>query len=330
VAEAYEEDLLDHDVTGDLVPDPVYPGGEGMDELSTEEFEEYNDTVYGYTPYVGYPAVMFTAKPRRKDHLYNESMGFEARFDTWCNFVSYSGSESHFLAGTYSSLVANSLSFDTYGGTSGSVKPIGVGSLTVYVITTTNEVEPITFSSVFHLPQPDVPPFILMGRNRLEELGWTATAGIKALERSSTRQLIRLRSSRVATTIFTVYRSMELAAAAISHTTKVKMSAAEVHLLTGHSGDDDMKAWAAAYNVHLDGDFTSARCHPCLISNIAKTALREAHTHPEVSPVDKSTCLVMDFNVWLGAKNPGKARSGNKQLLNVIHPKTLTVMTVGT
>ena len=38
----------------------------------------------------------------------------------------------------------------------------------------------------------------------------------------------------------------------------------------------------------------------------------------------------MDFNVWLGAKNPGKARSGNKQLLNVIHPKTLTVMTGGT
>ena len=190
VAEAFDENLLDHDVAGTLVPEPVYPGGEGMDELSTEEFEEYNDTVYGYTPYVGYPAFMFTAKPRRKDHLYNESMGFEARFDTWCNFVSYSGSESHSPAGTYSSLVANSLSFDTYGGTSGSVKPIGVGSLTVYVITTTNEVEPITFSSVFHLPQPDVPPFILMGRNRLKELGWTATAGIKALERSSTRQLI--------------------------------------------------------------------------------------------------------------------------------------------
>ena len=188
----------------------------------------------------------------------------------------------------------------------------------------------MTFSSVCHLPQPDVPPFILMGRNRLEDLGWTATAGIKALERTSTRHLIRLRNSRVATTIFTVYRTMELATAAINHAPKVKMSAAEVHILTGHAGDDDMRAWAAAYHVHMSGDFTSTKCHQCLISNIAKTAVREAHTHPEVSPIDKSTCLVVDFNVWLGAKNPGKARTGNKQLLNVIHPKTLTVMTAGT
>ncbi len=52
---------------------------------------------------------------------------------------------------------------------------------------------------------------------------------------------------------------MELATAAINHAPKVKMSAAEVHILIGHAGDDDKRAWAAAYHVHMYGDFTSTK-----------------------------------------------------------------------
>jgi hypothetical protein len=197
-------------------------------------------------------------------------------------------------------------------------------------LTVDGTVIPLLFPTVFHLPDPSS-LYLLIGKNTLEEMGWTATAGIKALAHSTNKAVIKLVTSRHSTVVFTAYLTSELAEASKPTTPLETMTAAEVHELTGHGGDDCIAGWAKLYRVKLtDTEFTSAKCHTCLISNIEKAPVQVARDHPTITSVDKSTCLIMDFNVWLGAQNPGTARSGNRQLLNVIHPRSLTVMTAGT